>query len=189
MNTSSIIISLLFVVCLTVPAGTHSLGLLKADDKPSQKWFIPLFFGMYQGVFATLGNVLGKLFAHLITYIAEYMVFAMMLVVAVKMFVESMRILKGKMMYTVSNDTELALLAFMSATNTLLMSLMGPYFMPFGRSWFVLAVAVAGFLWSFFTVRFDFTPGMIKKVSFVEFSAAVLMVVIALLYTFTNVFE
>ena len=177
MNTSSIIISLLFVVCLTVPAGTHSLGLLKADDKPSQKWFIPLFFGMYQWVFATLGNVWGKLFAHLITY---------MLVVAVKMFVESMRILKGKMMYTVSNDTELALLAFMSATNTLLMSLMGPYFMPFGRSWFVLAVAVAGFLWSFFAIRIPFEPKIIKKVSFVEFSASVFMVVIAVLYLFTD---
>ena len=189
MNTSSIIISLLFVVCLTVPAGTHSLGLLKADDKPSQKWFIPLFFGVYQGVFATLGNVLGKLFAHLITYIAEYMVFAMMLVVAVKMFVESMRILKGKMMYTVNNDTQLALLAFMSATNTLLMSLMGPYFMPFGRSWFVLAVAVAGFLWSFFTIRVPFEPKMIKKLSFIEFSASVFMVVIAVLYLFTDMMK
>lgn len=187
MTTSSIIISILFVVCLTVPAGTHSLGLLKADDKPSQKWFIPIFFGVYQGVFVMVGNALGKLFAHLITYIAEYMVFAMMVVVAVKMFVESMRILKGKMMYTVSNDTQLTLLALMSATNTLLMSLMGPYFMPFGKSWYMSAVFVAAFLWSFFAIRVPFEPKIIKKVSFVEFSAAVFMVVIAVLYLFTDV--
>lgn len=187
MTTPAIIISILFVICLTVPAGTHSLGLVKADDKPSQKWFIPLFFGVYHGVFVMLGSFLGGLFAHLITYIAEYLVFAMMLVVAVKLFVESMRILKGKMMYTVSNDTQLALLAFMSAINTLLMSLMGPYFMPFGKGWYMLAVIVASFLWSFLAIRIPFEPKIVKKASFVEFSAAVFMAVIAILYLFTDV--
>ena len=186
MSATAIIISILFVICLTVTAGTHSLGLIKADDKPSHKWFIPLMFGVFQGIFALFGNALGKLFAHLITYIADYMVFAMMLVVAVKMFVESMRILKGKMMYTVNNDTELALLAFMSAINTLLMSLMGPYFMPLGKNWFMLAVIVGGFLWSFFAIRVPFEPKVIKKASFIEFSASVFMVVIAVLYLFTD---
>ena len=123
----------------------------------------------------------------MITYIAKYMVFAMMVVVAVKMFVESMRILKGKMLYTVSNDTELALLGMMSGVNTLLMSLMGPYFMPFGKGWYMLAVIVASFLWSFFAIWIPFEPKIIKKVSFVEFSAAVFMVVIAVLYLFTDV--
>ena len=189
MTTTAIILNILFILCLAVPAGTHSLGLLKADDKPSQKWFIPLFFGVFQGVLAMFGNALGKLFAHLITYIAEYMVFAMMLVVAVKMFVESMRILKGKMLYTVSNDTELTLLALMSAINTLLISLMGPYFMPFGKGWFMLAIIVVGFLWSFFTIRVPFDPKMIKKLSFIEFSASVFMVVIAILYLFTDLLK
>ena len=186
MTTTAIIINILFIICLTVTAGTHSLGLIKADDKPSQKWFIPLYFGMYQGISVIFGHALGRLFAHLITYIATYTVFAMMLVVAVKMFVESMKILKGKMMYTVNNDTELTLLALMSALNTFLMSLMGPYFMPFGKSWFELAVIVAGFLWSFFTIRVPFEPKMIKKMSFVEFSASVFMLVIAILYLFTD---
>jgi hypothetical protein len=108
-----------------------------------------------------------------------------MLVVAVKMFVDSMRILKGKMLYTVNNDTELMLLVFMSAMNTLLMSLMGPFFEPFGR-WFVPLVVVASFLWSFFTVRIEFSPGVLKKLSFIEFSASVFMVVIACLYLFTD---
>ena len=186
MTTTAIIISILFVICLTVPAGTHSQGLVKADDKPSQKWFIPLFFGIFQGISVIFGHALGRLFAHLITYIATYMVFAMMLVVAVKMFVESMKILKGKMMYTVNNDTELTLLALMSALNTFLMSLMGPYFMPFGKGWFMLVVIVAGFLWSFFTIRIPFEPKMIKKMSFIEFSASIFMLVIAILYLFTD---
>jgi hypothetical protein len=35
-------------------------------------------------------------------------------------------------------------------------------------------------------VRVDFAPGIIKKVSFVEFAAAVFMVIIAILYLFTE---
>lgn len=185
MATTSVIISILFIICLTAPVATRSVGLIKADDKPSQKWFIPLLFGVYHGVAALFGKFLGGLFAHLITYIAQYMVFAMMLIIAVKMLVDSMRILKGKMLYTVNNDTELMLLVFMSAMNTLLMSLMGPYFEPLGR-WFMPLVIVASFLWSFIAVRIEFNPSVIKKVSFIEFSASVFMVVIAILYLFTD---
>ena len=83
------------------------MGLITTDDKPMQKWVIPLMFGVSQGLAVVIGYNIGRLFAHLITYIAEYMVFAMMLIVAVKMFIDSMRVLKGKMLYTVSNETDI----------------------------------------------------------------------------------
>ena len=185
MTTPAIIISIPFILCLTAPVVTRSVGLLKADDKPVQKFIIPLMFGITQGVAATLGYNLGRLMSHLFVYVAEYMVFVMMLVVAVKMFVDSMRVLKGKMLYTVRSDWDILGLSVLAAMNTLLMSLMGFCFMPFGL-WFILAVVVAGFLWAVFTTRVDFTPGVIKKLSFVEFSAAVFMVVIAVLYMFTD---
>lgn len=185
MATVSIIISLLFVLCLTSPAATRSVGLVRESDKPAQKIIIPLIFGISQGLVVFVGSSLGRLMAHLYSYIAEYLVFAMMLVVAVKLFVDSMRMLRGKMLYTVNSETEIIMLSLLAAMNTLLMSLMGPYFMPFGY-WYVLIVAAAGFLWSFLMVRTDFNPGMIKKLSFIEFSAAVFMVVIAMLYLFTD---
>ncbi len=185
MTTTAIIISILFVLCLASPTATRSVGLHRADDKPAQKFLIPLTFGITQGVAVIIGYNLGRLMAHLFSYIAEYLVFAMMLVVAVKMFVDSMRMLKGKMLYTVSSDWDILGLSVLAAMNTLLMSLTGFCFMPFGL-WFVLAVVVAGFLWSFFIVRTDFTPEIIKKLSFIEFSAAVFMAVIAILYMFTD---
>lgn len=185
MTTSAIILSLLFIICLTSSVATRSMGLVTADDKPSQKWIIPLMFGVSQGLAAAIGSGLGRLFAHLIEYIAEYMVFAMMLVVTVKLFVDSMKVLKGKMLYTVSKEWDFILLSIMAAMNTLIMSLMGPYFMPFG-TWFIAAVTVAGFLWAFFTIRVPFEPKMIKKLSFIEFSASVFMFVIAILYLFTD---
>lgn len=185
MTTPAIIISIIFVLCLTSSVASRSLGLIKSDDKPAQKIWIPVTFGLSQGIMAVLGYNLGRLIAHLYTYISQYMVFAMMLVVAIKLFVDSMRVLKGKMMYTVVKDIDIILLSILASFNTLLMSLMGSYFMPFGWG-FPLAVAIGGFLWSFVIVRQDFEPKMLKKISFIEFSASVFMLVIAVLYMFTD---
>jgi len=185
MTTPAIIISILFILCLTSPVATRSVGLIKADDKPSQKIWIPVTFGISQGLAAVIGYNLGRLIAHLYTYIAVYMVFVMMLVIALKLFLDSMKVLKGKMLYTVSTEWDFVLLSILAAMNTLIMTLVGSYFLPFGW-WFFVAVAAAGFLWSFFTVRIEFNPSVLKKVSFIEFSAAVFMVVIAILYLFTD---
>lgn len=189
MTTVSIIISILFVLCLTAPVVTRAVGLVNADDKPMKKIWIPLVFGLSQGVMAVAGYYLGKLLSHLfVDEFAPYLVFVMMLVVAVKMFVDSMRVLKGKMLYTVRGDWDFIMLSVMAAFNALLMSLTGPFFlpeMPMG-AWFFLAVAVAGFLWAFIVARIAFNPGVMKKMSFIEFSAAVFMVVIGVLYLFTD---
>ena len=180
-----IIISIIFILCLTSPVATRSIGLITADDKPSQKFIIPLVFGISQGLAAVIGYNLGRLIAHLYIYIADYMVFVMMLVIAIKLFVDSMRVLKGKMLYTVSTEWDFILLSILAAMNTLIMTFVGPYFLPFGW-WFMVAVSVAGFLWAFLTVRLDFSASVIKKVSFIEFSASVFMVIIAILYLFTD---
>ena len=185
MTTVAIILHVLFILCLTSSVVSRAVGLVKADDRPSQKIWIPVMFGLSQGVMALLGHSLSCLMSHLFTYIAEYMVFAMMLVVAVKLFVDSIRALKGKMLYTLTSDKDVLLLTIIAAMNTFLYALVSVFFVPFGI-WFFPAVVLAGFLWAFFTVRIDFTPGIIKKVSFIEFAAAVFMVVIAILYLFTE---
>ena len=185
MTTPAIILSILFIVCLTSSVITRSMGLVTADDKPSQKWIIPLVFGISQGLAVVIGYNLGRLFAHLFDYVAEYMVFVMMLIVAVKMFVDSMKVLRGKMLYTVSKDRDFILLSILPAMNTLLMSLMCPFFMPFNY-WYPVLITIAGFLWSFFTIRQNFEPKMFKRLSFIEFSASVFMVILAILYLFTD---
>ena len=189
MTIVAIIINIIFVLCLTSPVVTRAVGLVNADDKPVKKLWIPLIFGLSQGVMAVAGFYLGKLMRHLfVDEFVPYLVFAMMLVVAVKLFVDSMRVLKGKMLYTVRNDWDFILLSILAAFDVLLMSLTGPFFvpeLPLGN-WFFLAVVVAGFLWAYFTVRIPFNPGVMKKMSFIEFSTSVFMVVIAMLYLFTD---
>lgn len=189
MSTSAIIISIIFVLCLTSPVVTRAVGLVNADDKPVKKYLIPLVFGLSQGVMAVAGYYLGKLMSHLfVDEFAPYLVFMMMIVVAVKIFVDSMRVLKGKMLYTVRSDWDFILLSVMAAFDVFLMSSTGPFFipvLPLGN-WFFLAVVVAGFLWALITVRITFVPGVMKKMSFIEFAASVFMVVIAILYLFTD---
>lgn len=189
MTTIAIIINIVFILCLSAGVVTRSVGLVRSDDKPSQRYTIPLIFGLSQGVMAVAGYYLGKLVSHLfIAEFAPYMVFVMMLVVAVKLFVDSMRMLKGKMLYTVMKDWDFILLSILAAFNALLMSLMGPTFvpeMPLGV-WFFPALVAAGFLWAFFTVRAEYSPTMVRRVSFFEFSASVFMLVVAILYMFTD---
>lgn len=189
MITIAIIINVVFVFCLTSGVVTRSLGMVRSDDKPSLRYTIPMLFGISQGVMAVAGYYIGKLVAHLfVDEFAPYMVFAMMLVVAFRLFIDSMRMLKGKMLYTVMKDLDFILLSILAGFNALLMSLMGPFFIPsFPLGvWFFLAVVVAGFLWAFFTVRAEYTPSLAKKVSFVEFSTSVFMIVVAVLYLFTD---
>lgn len=189
MTTIAIIISVVFILCLTAPVVTRAVGLVNTDDKPVKKLSISLIFGLSQGVMAVAGYYLGKLICHLfVDEFAPYLVFVMMLVVAVKMFVDAIRVLKGKMLYTVRGDWDFLLLSIMAAFNAFLISLMGPFVipvLPLGY-WLFPAVVVAGFLWAFITVRIPFSPGVLKKMSFIEFSAAVFMVVVAVLYLFTD---
>ena len=192
MSTAAIIINIIFILCLTSPVVTRAVGLVNADDKPSRKLWIPLIFGLSQGVMALAGYYLGKLVCHLfVDEFAPYLVFLMMIVVAVKMFVDSMRVLKGKMMYTVKSDWDYILLSILAAFDVFLVSLTGPFFLselPLGN-WFFPAVAVAGFLWAYIIVRITFNAGVMKKMSFIEFSTSVFMVVIAILYLFTDLMK
>ena len=60
MTTTAIIINLIFILCLTSPVVTRSVGLIKADDKPSQKIWIPVIFGLSQGIMALVGYSLSR---------------------------------------------------------------------------------------------------------------------------------
>jgi hypothetical protein len=189
MTTVAIILHVLFILCLTSSVVTRAVGLVKADDKPIQKIWIPAIFGLSQGVLALLGYGIGSLIDHLITYIAEYVVFAMMFVVAIKLFVDAIGAMKGKILYTINKEIDIILLSILAAINTFLYSLVSVFFAPLGITWFFVAVTLAGFLWAFIIMRKEFSPGMIKKVSFIEFSAAVFMVILAILYLFTDMMK
>lgn len=188
MDAPAIIFSVIYIVALTESVVPRSTSLEpKTEYRFGHRLLVALVFGLTQGLMAVSGSLLGGLFDHMFLYIAPYMVFAMMLVVAVRMFLESLRIVKGKMLFAFSSNWGFLFLAVISAMNTFLMSLFAGTFLPFGK-WYHVFVSVAGFLWAIATVGISYSPQVMKKVAFVTFSASVFILVVAIVYLFGDLY-
>ena len=101
------------------------------------------------------------------------------------MIVDSMKVLKAKRLVSFTSNWGYLLLGILAAMNTFLMGVCGEGYLPFGNGFF-LAIAAAGFLWAWLSVRVTFAPKMLRTMSFIEFSGAVFLIVIALLFLFTD---
>lgn len=186
MTSSAIVIGIIYVLALTTPVVPLAVGLEpKGESRLSRQVLVSLVFAATQALMAFGGYLIGKMIDYLFGDLLRYLVFAMMLVVAAKMFVDSMKVLKAKRLYSFTSNWGYLLLGIVSAMNTLLMGICDSGYMPFGN-WFFLVVAAAGFLWSSVSVRIPYTPEVLKKTSFIEFSGAVFMLIVALLFLFTD---
>ena len=186
MTTSAIIIGIVYCLALTTSIVPWAVGLEpKGDSTVSRPILVSLVFAATQALMAFMGYLIGTLVDYMFGDLLPYLVFALMLVVAVKMIVDSMKVLKAKRLYSFTSNWGFLLLGIVSGMNTLLMGVCGEGYMPFGN-WFFLAIAVAGFFWAWRSVRVTYTPNMLKATSFIEFSGAVFLVVIAILYLFTD---
>lgn len=186
MTPSAIVIGIVYVLALTTPVVPLSAGLEpKGESTGSRQLLVALVFAATQALMALAGHLLGSLVYYFFGETLKYLVFLMMLIVAARMFIDSMKILKAKRLYAFSSNWGFLLLGILSAMNSLLMGICDRGFMPFGN-WYFLVLALAGFLYAFLSVRVPYSPVMLKKTSFVEFSGAVFMVVVAILYMFTD---
>ena len=186
MTPSSIVIGIIYVLALTTTVVPLAVGLEpKGQSTALRRLLVSLVFGSTQALMAFLGYQVGHLIDYLFGDMLPYLVFVMMLIVAAKMIVDSMKVLKAKRLYAFTTNWGFLLLGILSSMNTLLMGICSEGFMPFGN-WFFLAVAVAGFLWAWFFIRLEYAPKMLRNTSFIEFSGAVFMVVVAILYLFTD---
>ena len=186
MTTPAIIIGIIYVLALTTSIVPWAVGLEpKGESTVSRQMLVALVFAATQALMAFLGYLLGKMVGYLFGDLLRYVTFGMMMVVVVKMVVDSIKVLKGKRLYSFTSNWGFLLLGIISAINTLLMGVCSHGFMPFGN-WFFLALAAAGFLWAWISVRTLYTPKMLRTISFIEFSGAVFLAVVAILYLFTD---
>ena len=186
MTPSSIIIGIIYVLALTTSIVPWAVGLEpKGESTASRQVLVALVFAATQALMALIGYLLGKMVGYLFGDLLRYVTFGMMLVVALKMIIDSMKVLKGKRLYSFTSNWGFLLLGILGAMNTLLVSVCCEGYMPFGH-WYFLAVAAAGLVWTWPSVRTLYTPKMLRTTSFIEFSGAVFMVVIAILYLFTD---
>ena len=187
MTPAAIVIGILYVLSLTTSVVPLAVGLEpKGESKPARQLLVALVFAATQALMAFAGYLLGKAISYLFGDLLPYLVFAMMLVVAVKMIVDSMKVLKAKRLYAFTSNWGFLLLGILSGMNIMLVSICTQGYMPFGN-WYFLAVALAGFLWAFWSIRIPYSPKMLRNSSFIEFSGAVFLVVVAVLFLFTEV--
>ena len=173
-------------MALTTSIVPWAVGLEpKGESTASRQVLVALVFAATQALLALLGYLVGKMVDYLFGDLLPYVTFGMMLVVAVKMVIDSMKVLKGKRLYSFTSNWGYLLLSVISGLNTFLLSVCCQGYMPFGNGYF-LAVAAAGFLWAWLSVRTLYTPKMLRASSFIEFSGAVFVLIIAILYLFTD---
>ena len=186
MTTPAIIIGVIYVLALTTSIVPWAVGLEpKGESTASRQVLVALVFAATQALMAFIGYLLGKMVGYLFGDLLRYLTFGMMLIVAVKMIIDSMKVLKGKRLYSFTSNWGYLLLGILAGMNTLLMSVCYQGYMPFGN-WYFLAIAVAAFLWAWPSVKKLYTPQMLRSTSFIEFSGAVFLVVIAIIYLFTD---
>lgn len=183
---SSIIIGIIYVLALTTSIVPWAVGLEpKGESTASRQVLVALVFAVTQALMGFIGYLLGKMVGYLFGDLLEYVTFAMMLIVATKMIIDSMKVLKAKRLYSFTSNWGFLLLGVLAGMNTLLVSVCSQGYMPFGNCYF-LALAVAAFLWAWPSIRILFTPKMLKTTSFLEFSGAVFLILVAILYLFTD---
>lgn len=186
MTTPAIIIGVIYMLALTTSIVPWAVGLEpKGESTVSRQVLVALVFAATQALMAFIGYLLGKMVGYLFGDLLRYLTFGMMLIVAVKMIIDSMKVLKGKRLYSFTSNWGFLLLGILGAMNTLLMSICCQGYMPFGN-WYFLAIAAAAFLWAWPSVRKLYGPKMLRNTSFIEFSGAVFLAVVAVLYLFTE---
>ena len=186
MTASAIAIGIIYVLALTTSIVPWAAGLEpKGESTAPRQMLVALIFAVTQAMMAFIGCLLGKMVDYLFADMLPYLVFGMMIIVAVKMVIDSMKVLKGKRMYSFASNWGFLLLGILAGMNTLLMGLCSEGFMPFGN-WYFLVIAAAAFLWAWLSVRINYTPQKLRAISFAEFSGAVFLAVVAVLYLFTD---
>ena len=186
MTPSAIVIGIIFVLAVTTPVVTVSIGLEpNSQSKSSRQLLAALAFGAMEALMAFLGYLFGRWIAPMYGDSLPYYVFAILLIVGVKMIVHSMKVLKAKYLFSFTSVWGFLLLGVFAAINTFIVGLCGDGFLPFGY-WYFLAVGVAGFLWAFNAVKKEYSPELMRASSFIEFSGAVFVLIIAILFLFTD---
>ena len=186
MTPSEIVIGIVFVLALTTPVVPVSIGLEpNSQSKFPRQLLAAVVLGAMEALMAFLGYLFGRWIAPMYGDALPYFVFAVMLIVAIKMIVHSMKVLKAKYLFSFTSFGGLLLLGVFAATDTFMVGLCGDGFLPFGY-WYFLAIGIAGFLWALNAVRKDFSPELMRASSFIEFSGAIFVLVVAILYLFTD---
>ena len=115
MTTPAIIIGIIYVLAMTTSIVPLAVGLEpKGESTASRQVLVALVFAATQALMALLGYLIGTMIDYLFGDLLRYFVFALILIVAIKMIVDAMKVLKAKRLYAFTSNWGFLLLGILS---------------------------------------------------------------------------
>ncbi|MBK9292105.1 MAG: manganese efflux pump [Bacteroidetes bacterium] len=180
------IFNILFVIALAYNTFPLALGQNRDHRNSHLKNLIMAgIFGLIQGVMYHLGDVLGHTFMHLFVKRYKWVVFGVLVAVAVRMAMEAFNIRRGAKLFSFDNYSKFVIMAVSAGINTFIVGMTGYHFMPYGALLPALLVA-AGFAWSIAGISMNISRTNILLSSLLQFFSAGVLFIIAFLYLLTN---
>jgi putative Mn2+ efflux pump MntP len=180
------VLNILFIIALAYNTFPLALGQNRDHRNSHLKNVImATIFGLIQGVMYHLGNILGNTYMHLFVKRYKWVVFGILVAVAIRMAMEAFNIRRGSKLFSFDNYSKFVIMAVSAGINTFIIGMAGYHFMPYG-SLLPLLLVGAGFAWSVAGISMNISRTNILLSSVFQFFAAGILLVVAFMFLFTK---
>lgn len=177
---------ILFIIAVAYNTFPLALGLNRDHRNPHwMNIILASAFGLAQGLMYQLGILLGDTFMHLFVIRFKWVVFGILLAVSGRMLMEAIKIRKGARLFSFDNYIKFFMMTVAAGINTLIIGMTAMYFQPFGELLSLLLI-IAGFLWSIAGISMNLSRTNILLSSAMHSVASAIILIISLVYLFTN---
>lgn len=176
--------AILFTLAVTFPVMVSSNSLsLNSQQKSGKKLMFLLMMAVIQAVMWILGKLLGSTFMHLISDYARYVPFVLCLLIAFRMFMDTIKIKKGGNVFVIDNVKELTFLSIASGINVFFVGLVYEYLTLFGGVT-PLVIALMSFIWGIVGAFIPFSNIKLLTNSLLNLVFSILICVIGIVALF-----
>lgn len=179
--------NILFVATLSCNIFPLTLGANSNNENTAfRSLMYAIGFGAMMGLFYYLGSLLGNQVMYLMERHIIFIVFALFLMVGVRMIIEALKVRKGTRAFALSGNASFFMISFAASINAFFIGLAAPYFENLGFK-MPLWIALAAFVWAFTAMRLSFSRINIIFASFLQFIAAIIFSVLGFMYLISHI--
>jgi putative Mn2+ efflux pump MntP len=179
--------NILFVAALSCNIFPLTIGLKANNENTVSRLLVYAFgFGLVMGLFYFLGSLLGSKVMYLIARYVIFVVFALFLMIGVRMLIEALKVRKGIRSFDLFGAASFFMIAFVASINAFFIGLGAPYFENLGFK-MPLWIALATSGWAFASMQLSFSRINIVLASFLQFISALIFIVLGFIYLILHI--
>lgn len=184
MNTA---FNILFILALTCNVFPFALGLNK-DNQTSTKvnLFYSLCLGLLFGILFWTGSLLGSTFMHVLNKYVYIFVFAIFLMISIRMIVNAYKVRKGTTIFYIENFKTLFIISIVSGMNAFMIALGADYFSNWGF-YLPVGIVLGAFVWSIIGALLPVTKINVLITSFALSISSVIIFVLGIVYLVSSI--